>query len=180
MRLNKNGYIINARRERSEFLFLFSLPSNNFRFLVRLYVHTCVRSAIRPPVARSVVLEQRCMYIHRVGHVAVRVQWPGVVVRVALRVVCGGGTRRNGAELRTEHPSDRYSNGGVVRPSSSGARVRTSHKMALPEKRRPGQNTAAHGRKDHVESVRVAPPSIAPASTVTVKTRSGVGARARG
>lgn len=27
-------------------------------------------------------------------------------------------TRRSGAELRTEHPSDRYSNGGVVRPSS--------------------------------------------------------------
>ena len=27
-------------------------------------------------------------------------------------------TQRSGAELRTEHPSDRYSNGGVVRPSS--------------------------------------------------------------
>lgn len=57
------------------------------------------------PHGQSVILEQRCMYVHRVGHVAVRVQWPGVVVRVALRVVCGEG--RGGTERSWERSTPR-------------------------------------------------------------------------
>jgi len=56
-----------------------------------MYIYSAIQPPLPPHVGQSVILEQRYMHVHRVGHVAVRVQWPGVVVRVALRVVCGGG-----------------------------------------------------------------------------------------
>lgn len=156
------------------------LPSDNFRYPVRLYACVCTFGDSTPPWSAG--CSWATLYVHTPGRT--RCRQSAVAWRCRAGRTPGGLRRRNAAErraeLRTEHPSDRYSNGGVVRPSSSGARVRTSHKMALPEKRRPGQNTAAHGRKDHVESVRVAPPTIAPASTVAVKTHSGVGARGKG
>lgn len=125
--------------------------------------------------SRSVSYSWATLYtVHRVGHVAVRVQWPGVVVRVALRVVCGGGRggAENGAPLGSIYGMGVSSNHPQWRPRTDESQNGIARETATrPE--------GAHGRKDHVESVRAPPPSLSQftASTATAKTRSSEGSQ---
>lgn len=127
---------------------------------------------------QSIILEQHYMHIHRVGHVAVRVQWPGVVVRVALRVVCGEG--RGGAERSRERSTPRIDIVTGVSSDHSQWRPHTDESQNGIARETATRPEGAHGRKDHVESVRAAPPTIALAvfaSTITVKARSSESSR---
>lgn len=111
-----------------------------------------------------------------IGHVAVRVQWPGVVVCASHRVVCGG----ERGESRTGRPADRYSHGGVVRHPRWRPRADESQSVLLPEYRRPGQECDSRGPRSSVLSARRHRRPIAladSASTVVAKARRGESSR---